>query len=60
MFFVASGACELFAVLFRTSAPLTRDIVKAGMTSSVADNRRMKELLPVLAYPKVEDGWKLV
>lgn len=61
VFHAAGGGCELFASIFRTAAPLTRDIVRAGMTSSVADNRRMKqELLPSLAYPSLEQGLELL
>jgi hypothetical protein len=49
------------ALTLRTPAVLTRDIVKAGMTSCVADTSRMKrELLPVLAYPTIMDGIKLL
>lgn len=61
MFFAAAGACEAFALAFHTAAPLNRDIVRAGMTSSVADNSRMKrELLPQLAYPTLEQGIALL
>jgi nucleoside-diphosphate-sugar epimerase len=60
-FFAAAGGCEAFALLFRTPAPLNRDIIQAGMTSSVADNSRMKlELLAHLAYPSLEQGLKLL
>ena len=60
-FFAAAWGCELFAVTFRTRAPLNRDIIRAGMTSSVADNSRMKQdLLPRLAYPTLERGLKLL
>jgi nucleoside-diphosphate-sugar epimerase len=60
-FFATAWSCEAFAILFRTSAPLNRDIVRAGMTSSVADTSRMKqELLPRLAYPTLEQGLKLL
>jgi nucleoside-diphosphate-sugar epimerase len=53
----AGSACELLASVLGTAAPLTRDIVRAGMTSAVADNARMKrELLPILLYPTLEDG----
>jgi nucleoside-diphosphate-sugar epimerase len=56
-FFAAAWSCEAFALLFRTPAPLNRDIIRAGMTSSVADTSRMKqELLPCLAYPSLEQG----
>jgi len=61
MFHVAGVGCEIGALVLRTPAPLNRDIVKAGMTSCVADNSRMKrELLPVLAYPTIRDGLRLL
>jgi nucleoside-diphosphate-sugar epimerase len=61
MFYAAAAACEDIALLFRTSAPLTRDLIRAGMTSSVADNSRMKrELLPRLSYPTLEQGLSLL
>jgi hypothetical protein len=51
----------LLAVLFNTPAPLTRDIVRMGMTSVVADTSRMKgALLPRLKYPTLSDGLKLL
>jgi nucleoside-diphosphate-sugar epimerase len=60
-FYAAAASCETIAWLFKTAAPLTRDIVKAGMTSAVADNSRMKsELLPRLAYPTLRDGIELL
>jgi hypothetical protein len=47
--------------VLRSAAPLNRDIVNAGMTSCVADNSRMKrELLPVLKYPTLQAGIRLL
>jgi nucleoside-diphosphate-sugar epimerase len=61
VFYAAGASCETAAVLFKTAAPLTRDIVKAGMTSAVADNARMKsELLTRLAYPTLHEGIALL
>ena len=61
MFRFAGAGCELFALLFHTAAPLNRDIVRAGMTSSVGDNSRMKrELLSALAYPTLREGIRLL
>lgn len=58
---LAGVSCEMASLLFRVPAVLNRDIVKAGMTSCVADTSRMKrELLPVLAYPTIEQGLKLL
>ena len=60
-FHAAGAICEATALILRSGAPLNRDIVKAGMTSCVADNSRMKrELLPVLAYPTIEEGIALL
>lgn len=61
MFHVAGISCEGAALILRTGALLNRDIVRAGMTSCVADNSRMKrELLPMLAYPTIAEGMKLL
>ena len=61
MFPVVGGLCETAALVLRTAAPLNRDIVRAGMTSSVADTSRMKrELLAKLAYPSIDDGLRLL
>jgi nucleoside-diphosphate-sugar epimerase len=61
MFHLAGFGVEMAALLLRTAAPLNRDIVKAGMTSCVADNSRMKrELLPVLKYPTLREGISLL
>ena len=61
LFHAAAGLIETTAYILGTAAPLTRDIIRAGMTSSVADNRRMKqELLPALSYPSFEQGVALL
>jgi hypothetical protein len=61
VFHAAGVACEAGALLFHRSAPLNRDIIRAGMTSCVADTSRMKrELLPRLAYPTIEEGWEIL
>jgi nucleoside-diphosphate-sugar epimerase len=57
MLYAAAAGCEVFAGIFRTKAPLTRDFIRIGMVSSVADTTRMKrELLPALAYPTLREG----
>lgn len=59
--FAAAAGCELFGSVFGTAAPLTRDFVQIGMTSSVADTSRMKrELLPRLEYPTLREGLSLL
>ncbi len=61
MFRFAGVSCEAASLLFHMPALLNRDIVRAGMTSCVADTSRMKrELLPVLAYPNLEQGLMLL
>jgi nucleoside-diphosphate-sugar epimerase len=61
MFPLAAANCEIFASIFQTKSPLTRDFIKIGMVSSVADTSRMKrELLPHLAYPSLKEGLVLL
>ena len=60
VFHSAGAACEFAAMLLRTTAPLTRDIVRAGMTSAVSDNSRREELLAKLAYPTFASGITLL
>jgi nucleoside-diphosphate-sugar epimerase len=61
MFRLAGVSCEAASLLFHIPALLNRDIVSAGMTSCVADTSRMRrELLPVLAYPNIEQGLTLL
>lgn len=61
LFFAAGAACEFFAALFGTAAPLTRDFIRIGMASYHSDTSRMKrELLPTLRYPTLESGLKLL
>jgi nucleoside-diphosphate-sugar epimerase len=56
-FYAAALLCEAFALTFHTGTPLTRDIVKAAMTSCVADTSRTKrELLPTLEVPTWREG----
>jgi nucleoside-diphosphate-sugar epimerase len=60
-FFTAALAVELFASVFRTTAPLTRDFIRIGMASYAADTSRMKqELLLELSYPTLEHGLALL
>jgi nucleoside-diphosphate-sugar epimerase len=60
-FYVAASGVELFASVFGTRAPLTRDFVKIGMASYYGDTSRMKaELIPALQYPTLEEGLVLL
>ena len=59
--FAAAACCEVFASVFGTISPLTRDFIRIGMASSVADTSRMKsELLPLLEYPTLREGLSLL
>jgi nucleoside-diphosphate-sugar epimerase len=59
--YAAAGCCEFFASIFRSASPLTRDFLRIGMVSSVADTSRMKrELLPRLEYPTLREGLSLL
>jgi nucleoside-diphosphate-sugar epimerase len=60
-FYWAAWTVELFAGLFNTSAPITRDFIRIGMASYCADTSRMKqELRPVLSYPTFDSGVQLL
>jgi nucleoside-diphosphate-sugar epimerase len=60
-FYVAGAAVELFAGMFGTRAPLTRDFIKIGSASYYADTSRMKaDLLPALRYPTLKEGLVLL
>lgn len=59
--YLAAWFVEAFAMIFGTAAPLTRDFITIGMASHVGDTTRMKrELLPKLAYPRLQDGLVLL
>jgi nucleoside-diphosphate-sugar epimerase len=59
--FAAAACCEVFASVFGTISPLTRDFIRIGMASSVADTSRTKsELLPLLEYPTLREGLSLL
>ncbi|HVM59409.1 MAG TPA: NAD(P)-dependent oxidoreductase [Verrucomicrobiae bacterium] len=61
MFPLAGASCEAFAAVFGTKSPLTRDFIKIGMVSGVADTSRMKrELLAKLRYPSLREGLVLL
>ena len=60
-FYFAAWMVEMFASLFRTTSPITRDFIRIGMTSYSADTSRMKrELLASLSYPTLEAGIHLL
>lgn len=60
-FFAAAMVVELFASVFRTAAPITRDFIRIGMASYMTDTSRMKhDLLPELRYPSLAAGLALL
>lgn len=60
-FRLAAILMEEFADIFDTRCPLSREVLRMGMTSSVADTTRMKkELLPQLLYPTWREGLYLL
>lgn len=57
MIYTAAGVCEAFALVARTSSPLTRDFVTLGRVPHWGDTRRTRaELLPELRYPSLQSG----
>jgi nucleoside-diphosphate-sugar epimerase len=61
IFYVAATLVEIFALLTGSASPLHRDFIRIGMVSHVGDTDRMKaELLPELAYPRLDDGLSLL
>jgi nucleoside-diphosphate-sugar epimerase len=60
-FYAAAAAVEVYAAVFNTAAPLTRDFIRIGMAGYYGDTARMKaELLPSLAYPTLREGLPLL
>ncbi len=56
-FYNAGETVELFASMFNTAAPITRDFIRIGMASYWSDTSRMKEeLISELEYPTLNDG----
>lgn len=60
-FYAAAVFCEALATIFHTATPLTRDIVRMGMTSVVADTSRLKrEIASILIYPTLTEGMSIL
>lgn len=54
---LAARIVEIYAKIFRTKSPLTKDFIRIGMVSYTGDTARMKEdLLPELKYPSINEG----
>lgn len=60
VFRAAAAGCGAFGRALHMATPLNRDILLAGLTSSVSDNARRSELLPALQYPSLESGLSLL
>lgn len=57
LFFWAAWFVELYARIFSTAAPITRDFIRIGMVPYVMDTTRMRqELLPELTFPTLDEG----
>jgi len=57
----AAWLCELWARVFGTRAPLTRDFLTIGQVTYWGDTARFRaELLPTLEYPTLESGVDLL
>ena len=55
--YAAAGLCESFATVFHTATPLTRDIVRMGMTLVAANpNRMTNDLVRDVMYPTLAHG----
>jgi nucleoside-diphosphate-sugar epimerase len=53
----AASLCELFAAIFRTPSPFTRDFVRLGRVPHWGNTARFRaELVEELRYPTVEEG----
>jgi len=56
-FYAAGAAVELYASIFGTAAPLTRDFIRIGMASYWGNTTRMKrELVADLQYTTLAEG----
>ena len=60
-FYVSASVCEWLATVSHSRTPLTRDMIRMGMTSVVADTSRMKqEIQKELIYPTFRHGLAIV
>jgi nucleoside-diphosphate-sugar epimerase len=57
LIFTAAQIVEIYAKIFKTVSPLTKDFIRIGMVSYTGDTTRMrKELLTKLKYPTINEG----
>jgi nucleoside-diphosphate-sugar epimerase len=61
VFHVAAWFVEIYAAIFGTTAPLTRDFIRIGMASYVMNTKRMRaEIISRLFYPSLSEGLELL
>lgn len=61
VFRMSAVLIEDLAAILHTRCPISREVLRIGMTSSVADTTRMKkELIPSLFYPTWREGLRLL
>jgi nucleoside-diphosphate-sugar epimerase len=61
VFYLSAILIEVLTGIFHTRCPISREVLRMGMTSSVADTTRMKkELIPSLLYPTWREGLRLL
>jgi nucleoside-diphosphate-sugar epimerase len=59
--YLAASLVEIYAGIFKTKSPLTKDFIRIGMVSYAGDITRMKsDLLPELKYPDIYSGIKIL
>jgi nucleoside-diphosphate-sugar epimerase len=59
--FMAAQLVEIYAKIFKTISPLTKDFIRIGMVSYTGDVTRMKEeLLTKLKYPTIDEGIEIL
>lgn len=59
--YLAARIVELYAKIFRTKSPLTKDFIKIGMVSFTGDTTRMKKELGLkLKYPAFSKGIQIL
>jgi nucleoside-diphosphate-sugar epimerase len=59
--FAAAQLVEIYAKIFHTKSPFTKDFIRIGMVSYTGDITRMKEeLLSNLKYSKIDEGIKIL
>lgn len=55
--YAAAQACEIFAGIFGTISPLTKDFITIGRVPHVCDtSRARRELIPDLVHPTLDSG----